>query len=104
MRRGRDAARIPSDQEPTVVPRSDHALGDGSGGRRAHEDLGRGRGRLHRYGLARARSRDDELTMRAADEEELEATAMDADRHPEPHDPGRGVDAADPKEFAPHTR
>ncbi len=66
------------------------------GGRCAHDDLSGTRDGLHFGGHAGAGAADDQLAVarRVADEEELESSAVDSDRHPQGHLSGRGVGVA----------
>jgi hypothetical protein len=62
---------------------------------RAHQNLPcRGR-RFHLDRASYCRAGDHKLPVEPTDQEEVEATGMDAHRHPERHRAGRGADPAD---------
>ena len=63
---------------PTTVRSGERRSGLG-----AEQDLARARRRLHLDGTAGGRAGDDQLAMRIADEEEVDLTAVNADRHPQ---------------------
>ena len=64
--------------------------------RGAHDDLAGLRGVLHRHGQRRSLAGEDQLTVRGADEEEVEAAAVHTDVHPERHLARRGLERAEP--------
>ncbi len=104
----RDLAARPTgrvaQQEAGPLGRTDRGVGDERGRGLTHHDLtGVGR-RFHRHGLGGRRTRDHELAMGPADEEQQKATAVYADRHAQPYDATRRLDPPDRTQPGPHAR
>ncbi len=73
-------------------------------GRGAQRDLAGVRGRLALDADGRIGAGDDQLTVDTADEEEVERSRVDADRHAEPNGPGRRRESPHPGQRVLHAQ
>ncbi|HEU4758304.1 MAG TPA: hypothetical protein VFS72_16650 [Agromyces sp.] len=92
----------PAQEEAGAALRADARPRQQLGGLGAEQDLRcRGRG-LHLHGAGGRRTRDDQLAVGPADEEEVEGAAVQPDRHPERHVAGAGREPVDPAQLGAH--
>ena len=92
----------PSEQEARAFGRTDHCRPERGCGVRAQHDLAGVGGALHGHDGAGPRTGNDELTVRRADEEEVEEPAVDPHRHPQGDPLAQDGQAPDFSECPPH--
>ena len=92
----------PSKQEARALGRTEHCRSERGCGRRAQHDLAGCGGSLHGHDGAGPRTGNDELTVRGADEEEVEDPAVDPHRHPQGDPLAQDGQAPDLSQRAPH--
>ena len=102
QRRGGAAGRGPGQEAAGALGRAHAVRRQQRRGLGAHHHLA-GVGRLlHEGDQRRPATRDEELAMGAADEEEVELAAVQALRHPQRHLPGRRLQPPDVAQHAAH--
>ncbi|MCP2365973.1 hypothetical protein BCL57_000115 [Agromyces flavus] len=92
----------PTEEDAGAAPCAEGRARKQPRGLGAEEDLRRGGRRLHVDRARGGRTRDDQLAMRPADEEEVEVAAVHSHRHPERHVARVRREPLDPPELGAH--
>ena len=94
--------RLQPQQDAAALLLPEHARRQGGGGRAREEDVAGLRGVLELDRAARLRPAHDQLAVRVADEEEVEAAAVEADVHAQRDRADGGLGPADRAQHPPH--